>query len=128
MIRRPPRSTLFPYTTLFRSLPTETAPRLVAEPPVELHAHHVDAREVDGRAELADEARRVEGGAARELAALEEDDVAAAGERQVVGDGGAGNAAADDDDAGGFNRRSFPSRRSHAVVGCQSQRHRLLAL
>src|SRR2546426_5994507 len=72
MIRRPPRSTLFPYTTLFRSLPTEIAPRLVAEPPVELHAHHVDAREVDGRAELADEARRVEGGAARELAALEE--------------------------------------------------------
>src|SRR2546430_6146414 len=25
MIRRPPRSTLFPYTTLFRSLPPETA-------------------------------------------------------------------------------------------------------
>src|SRR3989449_2871592 len=25
MIRRPPRSTLFPYTTLFRSLPTECA-------------------------------------------------------------------------------------------------------
>src|SRR3712207_8490949 len=24
MIRRPPRSTLFPYTTLFRSLPDET--------------------------------------------------------------------------------------------------------
>src|SRR5690349_22477776 len=24
MIRRPPRSTLFPYTTLFRSLPVET--------------------------------------------------------------------------------------------------------
>src|SRR3712207_8853718 len=24
MIRRPPRSTLFPYTTLFRSRPTET--------------------------------------------------------------------------------------------------------
>src|SRR5258708_28934236 len=24
MIRRPPRSTLFPYTTLFRSLPAET--------------------------------------------------------------------------------------------------------
>src|SRR2546425_6143487 len=36
MIRRPPRSTLFPYTTLFRSpaqrprlAPTETSPRLV---------------------------------------------------------------------------------------------------
>src|SRR5256885_10045826 len=29
MIRRPPRSTLFPYTTLFRSMPTSngTAPR-----------------------------------------------------------------------------------------------------
>src|SRR2546430_13661930 len=26
MIRRPPRSTLFPYTTLFRSLPSETCP------------------------------------------------------------------------------------------------------
>src|SRR2546430_7726550 len=24
MIRRPPRSTLFPYTTLFRSIPTDT--------------------------------------------------------------------------------------------------------
>src|SRR2546425_1913851 len=27
MIRRPPRSTLFPYTTLFRSLGTQNAPR-----------------------------------------------------------------------------------------------------
>src|SRR2546430_10314346 len=27
MIRRPPRSTLFPYTTLFRSVVTEVAPR-----------------------------------------------------------------------------------------------------
>src|SRR5258705_9810887 len=26
MIRRPPRSTLFPYTTLFRSLPARAAP------------------------------------------------------------------------------------------------------
>src|SRR2546429_2326798 len=34
MIRRPPRSTLFPYTTLFRSLRTvgETARRLRAQP------------------------------------------------------------------------------------------------
>src|SRR3989454_10501810 len=29
MIRRPPRSTLFPYTTLFRSLPGAKAPKLV---------------------------------------------------------------------------------------------------
>src|SRR2546430_9702104 len=37
MIRRPPRSTLFPYTTLFRSLPNT-----VGGPPVEakgFHAH-----------------------------------------------------------------------------------------
>src|SRR2546422_8398650 len=27
MIRRPPRSTLFPYTTLFRSAPAGTGPR-----------------------------------------------------------------------------------------------------
>src|SRR2546426_3131316 len=32
MIRRPPRSTLFPYTTLFRSLP----PRLERPEPVEV--------------------------------------------------------------------------------------------
>src|SRR3712207_9044697 len=31
MIRRPPRSTLFPYTTLFRSLLTRTADRCAAE-------------------------------------------------------------------------------------------------
>src|SRR3712207_7987733 len=29
MIRRPPRSTLFPYTTLFRSLPNVSAVRLI---------------------------------------------------------------------------------------------------
>src|SRR2546430_4680761 len=31
MIRRPPRSTLFPYTTLFRSDPDLLAPRLQVE-------------------------------------------------------------------------------------------------
>src|SRR3712207_9166468 len=29
MIRRPPRSTLFPYTTLFRSTPDSSAPTLL---------------------------------------------------------------------------------------------------
>src|SRR2546426_2420109 len=33
MIRRPPRSTLFPYTTLFRSVPVRMAPRPDPEPP-----------------------------------------------------------------------------------------------
>src|SRR3712207_8313504 len=30
MIRRPPRSTLFPYTTLFRSLPRKTHPQFAS--------------------------------------------------------------------------------------------------
>src|SRR2546427_1019245 len=43
MIRRPPRSTLFPYTTLFRSAPAAALPRSVesgARRPV-LHAPQV---------------------------------------------------------------------------------------
>src|SRR3712207_8470933 len=32
MIRRPPRSTLFPYTTLFRSAPCRARPRCSAQP------------------------------------------------------------------------------------------------
>src|SRR3712207_8991214 len=47
MIRRPPRSTLFPYTTLFRSL-LGRAPRLrdvlPPDPGVLLAAEHQDAR------------------------------------------------------------------------------------
>src|SRR5258708_30440695 len=35
MIRRPPRSTLFPYTTLFRSTPYVTGGRLLWETPLE---------------------------------------------------------------------------------------------
>src|SRR3989442_6477943 len=35
MIRRPPRSTLFPYTTLFRSVQHEIEPQ-----PHLIHAHH----------------------------------------------------------------------------------------
>src|SRR2546422_7074222 len=54
MIRRPPRSTLFPYTTLFRShtvkanhqpalgLPTQPGPRKVPERSFEF-VHHADA-------------------------------------------------------------------------------------
>src|SRR3712207_7430458 len=44
MIRRPPRSTLFPYTTLFRSL-EECRGRI----PSEIHAHLVDLVEQDER-------------------------------------------------------------------------------
>src|SRR3989449_8202098 len=52
MIRRPPRSTLFPYTTLFRSLPRLAAvARQVHEPVVRprpdepLHARRLGERE-----------------------------------------------------------------------------------
>src|SRR2546427_1835300 len=37
MIRRPPRSTLFPYTTLFRSRGHHHTDRSAAGPPRELH-------------------------------------------------------------------------------------------
>src|SRR3712207_7080117 len=40
MMRRPPRSTLFPYTTLFRS-PTGQAPPAAAEPPVMVPTSHL---------------------------------------------------------------------------------------
>src|SRR3712207_7957894 len=44
MIRRPPRSTLFPYTTLFRSLALR-APRVVASPVVlEVEEHGAPPR------------------------------------------------------------------------------------
>src|SRR2546427_3309086 len=35
MIRRPPRSTLFPYTTLFRSLPLDSTTFETSLPPLE---------------------------------------------------------------------------------------------
>src|SRR2546422_3171298 len=38
MIRRPPRSTLFPYTTLFRSLVTDAGTPAVSDPGAELVA------------------------------------------------------------------------------------------
>src|SRR5687768_17942957 len=40
MIRRPPRSTLFPYTTLFRSL-LAAVPRLIREQPLEVRVIRV---------------------------------------------------------------------------------------
>src|SRR5256885_2760741 len=43
MIRRPPRSTLFPYTTLFRSLPAGTVDAVVAG-----HTHQYLAKFVHG--------------------------------------------------------------------------------
>src|SRR3712207_9529442 len=57
MIRRPPRSTLFPYTTLFRSAEVAALAGVVVD-----HVEdHLDARPVqplDHRLELVDLARR----------------------------------------------------------------------
>src|SRR2546430_10287791 len=40
MIRRPPRSTLFPYTTLFRSIANDHQVRPVRQIPLRVPAHH----------------------------------------------------------------------------------------
>src|SRR2546426_5935975 len=40
MIRRPPRSTLFPYTTLFRSDPFPVGPRTLFATPLWRHCLH----------------------------------------------------------------------------------------
>src|SRR2546430_9525555 len=53
MIRRPPRSTLFPYTTLFRSQDEEpllhVEELILPEPALELHAaHHHEVAQVGG--------------------------------------------------------------------------------
>src|SRR5256885_14400006 len=54
MIRRPPRSTLFPYTTLFRSVVHETLVEQVVDGRVdgELLAHAVAATQVELRVGL----------------------------------------------------------------------------
>src|SRR2546430_7039106 len=57
MIRRPPRSTLFPYTTLFRSLLRSHPPRLPDHPGAEaeerlLHRRRVHRRDVPHRGRL----------------------------------------------------------------------------
>src|SRR5690349_23627237 len=57
MIRRPPRSTLFPYTTLFRSRREDDARRLrhLAGRPARLHAADVSRGDVHPGRDAADE-------------------------------------------------------------------------
>src|SRR3712207_8408105 len=62
MIRRPPRSTLFPYTTLFRSVDrrgAQDAGGLLGRP------HLVDARVATGPGRRVDEQLRAVGGVVR---------------------------------------------------------------
>src|SRR3989475_1780337 len=81
MIRRPPRSTLFPYTTLFRSLlDARRAPR---GPQVEHHDLAAQAREADGApGEIGDDEVRRE----RRAAAREREEAACHGEPQCARD------------------------------------------
>src|SRR2546426_9840448 len=50
MIRRPPRSTLFPYTTLFRSLHARVLRAGARSPPTGRHLQHLGERGDDARA------------------------------------------------------------------------------
>src|SRR5438093_13337063 len=68
MIRRPPRSTLFPYTTLFRSLPAGRA-RLLAGRPRWDRRRARAARVLQGTRRRNDE-RRLTGGGVRGAGAL----------------------------------------------------------
>src|SRR3712207_7761097 len=58
MIRRPPRSTLFPYTTLFRSEMRIAVGRALAEPDDDAESHA--AVLTAARAELTDAATRLD--------------------------------------------------------------------
>src|SRR3712207_8511786 len=62
MIRRPPRSTLFPYTTLFRSQAEVAAPY---RPPFRLAAHQHDQNRIE---ECEGDHRQIEAERAQELA------------------------------------------------------------
>src|SRR5258707_2566533 len=53
MIRRPPRSTLFPYTTLFRSLLAPYSPISIAAPGL-TNSPRIDQLIHDGKLELRD--------------------------------------------------------------------------
>src|SRR5437764_6394999 len=55
MTRRPPRSTLFPYTTLFRSLDRS----LAIYPDQLIHAFGGTARDIDERSVLRDAKQRI---------------------------------------------------------------------
>src|SRR2546423_9487072 len=51
MIRRPPRSTLFPYTTLFRSL-MRVSSAITDSPAVTLGAYQIEKRVLDALADF----------------------------------------------------------------------------
>ena len=86
--------------------PSSRSPR--PQPPVELDRPHHHPRERHRPAQLADQPRGVEGGAAGELVAVHEHDVALAQLREVVGDGRAAHPAAHDHHAGAVGQLTRP--------------------
>src|SRR3712207_7960127 len=72
MIRRPPRSTLFPYTTLFRSRELHVASRVVLDQPLPDSAikrgpqRGADVRQRRGRVRLAEPVRLLRDGRSEE--------------------------------------------------------------
>src|SRR3989442_10427964 len=98
MIRRPPRSTLFPYTTLFRSARGLDAP--AADALVERHLAHRDERE----------AAIAAAGAPADAVSFEGHGVEAVRAGEAIGGGEPGVAAADDGDV----RAPIAGERGHA--------------
>src|SRR3712207_6864483 len=68
MIRRPPRSTLFPYTTLFRSLRVARAQLEPAQVVVAVRGAGIDVRDPRGGRECGELAQPLPGGARSVLA------------------------------------------------------------
>src|SRR3712207_7252263 len=71
MIRRPPRSTLFPYTTLFRSHARSHPPGVLGEAATDpTVAHHHDRLPADKQVRVREQAH--DGGVTRAVAVVEE--------------------------------------------------------
>ena len=79
-------------------LPARRLSGLRLEPAIDLDRAREKPRDVGRCPQLPDEARRMEGGAARELLALEQQHILGAEFGEVIGGGAADDAAADDDD------------------------------
>ena len=87
------------------------------EPSIQLRRVAREPRHVHALTQLSDQTRRMPGGAARELLALEQHDVAPAELGQMVGDGAADDAAADDDDPGVLGKIGHAQARIRALSG-----------
>ena len=85
-------------------------PGLGLEPGVQLGGILHQLRQALRRAQLADQAGRVPGGPAGQLALLEQQQVGPAEPGQVVGDAGADHTAADDDHPGATGQRGLSHR------------------